>query len=110
AVGALIAGLRQVELTGRGQFIDFSQRELTVGLLGEAMMDYALNRRVQQPAGNRDPRFAPQAVYPCRGDDAWIAITIASDEHWQRLREVMGDPEWARDPALRALEGRQEEQ
>ncbi len=66
-VGALIAGLRRARRTGRGQVIDFSQREMTAGLLGEAMMDYALNGRVQGPIGNRHPWAAPHGVYPCRG-------------------------------------------
>ncbi len=66
AVGALIAALRRVKKTGRGQFIDFSQRELTAGILGEAMMDYALNGRVQGPVGNRHPWAAPHGVYPCQ--------------------------------------------
>jgi benzylsuccinate CoA-transferase BbsF subunit len=65
--GALIAGLRQVRRTGEGQFIDLSQRELTAGLLGAAMMDYALNGRVHGPIGNRHPSMAPHGVYPCRG-------------------------------------------
>lgn len=66
-VGALVAGLRRARRTGRGQFLDFAQREMTAGLLGEAMMDYALNGRVQGPAGNRHPWAAPHGVYPCRG-------------------------------------------
>jgi crotonobetainyl-CoA:carnitine CoA-transferase CaiB-like acyl-CoA transferase len=64
--GALIGGLRRVRQTGRGQFIDLSQREATVGLLGEAMMDFALNRRVAGPLGNRHPSMAPHGVYPCK--------------------------------------------
>jgi crotonobetainyl-CoA:carnitine CoA-transferase CaiB-like acyl-CoA transferase len=96
-----------VARTGAGCFVDFSQRELTVSLLGEAMMDYALNGRVQGPLGNRHPQYAPQGVYPCSGEDAWIALTIESGEQWRRLREAMGDPEWVRDPALETASGRQ---
>ena len=62
AVGALIAGLRQARRRGVGSLVDCSQREMTVGLLGEAMMDYAFNGRVQEPAGNRSASAAPQGV------------------------------------------------
>lgn len=106
AVGALIAGLRRARRTGRGQFVDFSQRELTAGVLGEAMMDYALNGRVQGPIGNRHPSAAPHGVYPCQGEDEWIAIAVESDTQWQALRRVMGDPEWSRDPWLDTVGGR----
>jgi len=66
--GALIAGLRAVRQTGQGQFIDLSQREATVGLLGEAMMDFALNGRVAAPTGNRHPTMAPHGIFPCMGN------------------------------------------
>jgi benzylsuccinate CoA-transferase BbsF subunit len=129
--GALIAGLRRVRQTGRGQFVDLSQREATVGLLGEAMMDYALNGRVARPIGNRHPSMAPHGVYPCRGNDergtmndevrgdaghrsssivspsdAWIAVAVETDAQWQALRAVMGDPEWSRDPRFDTVAGR----
>jgi len=108
AVGALIAGLRRARQSGVGQFIDFSQREATIGLQSEAMMDYALNGRVQEPIGNRHPEFAPQGVYPCRGDDEWIAISIEDDEQWMALCGVMGEPEWTLAPDYATMAGRRE--
>ena len=104
--GALNAALRRARQTGRGQFIDFSQREATIGLLGDALLDYELNRRVAGPIGNRDPGAAPHGVYPCRGEDAWIAIAVETDDQWQGLREAMGDPEWSRDDRFSAADGR----
>lgn len=104
--GALIGGLRRVRQTGRGQFIDLSQREATVGLLGEAMMDYALNGRVATPIGNRHQSMASHGVYPCKAVPSWIAIAIETDEQWQSLRSVMGDPEWSHDPRFDTVAGR----
>lgn len=107
-VGALIAGLRRVRQTGQGQFIDFSQREATVGLLGDALMDFELNGRVAGPIGNRDPVSAPHGVYPCLGEDAWIAIAVETDEQWRGLRTAMGDPAWADDRRFGTHAGRRE--
>ncbi|MHB8573706.1 MAG: CaiB/BaiF CoA transferase family protein [Dehalococcoidia bacterium] len=106
SVGALIAGLRQAARTGEGQFIDCSQRELTIATLGEMLMDYALNGRIQQPIGNRHPRFAPQGVYPCRGDDAWIAISVETDAQWLLLCGAMGDPVLAAAVRFKTADGR----
>jgi crotonobetainyl-CoA:carnitine CoA-transferase CaiB-like acyl-CoA transferase len=39
-------------------------------------------------------------VYPCHGDEQWVALTIADDEAWRALCRALGDPAWARDPAL----------
>ena len=60
-------------------------------------MDFAINRRVRRAVGNRHVEMSPQGVYPCRGEDRWIAISIYSDAHWRSLRTLMGDPAWARD-------------
>jgi benzylsuccinate CoA-transferase BbsF subunit len=40
--------------------------------------------------GNRSPHALIQGVYPTRGDDRWIAITIADARDWARLVELMG--------------------
>ena len=48
--------------------------------------------------GNRDPDAsgAPQGVYRCCGEDAWVSISVASEEEWRGLARAMGDPDWAR--------------
>ena len=43
-------------------------------------------------AGNRGPGAAPQNVYRARseaGDDAWVAISVATAEQWSALRELL---------------------
>ena len=108
ATGAVIAALRQACRTGRGLLVDFSQREMAAGMLGEAMMDYAFNGRVQGPIGNRHPSWVPQGVYPCRGEDSWIAIAVERDTQWQSLQSVMGSPEWSLDSRFATQAGRME--
>ncbi len=98
AFAALLA-LRFQRRTGRGQHVDCSQQEAIMQLIGPAYMDYVLNGRVAGPMGNRHPLSvaAPHGVFPCRGEDRWIAIAIFEDEEWRALVEEMGDPAWARD-------------
>ncbi len=98
AVGALLAALRRRRKTGEGALIDLSQREVTTCLIGDAVLDYSMNGRVQGPMGNRHPYRAPQGVYPCKGEDAWVAIAVGSDQEWEGLSHAMGDPDWTRDP------------
>ncbi len=98
AVGALMAALRRRRKTGQGSFIDLSQREVTTCLMGDAVLDYAMNGRVQGPLGNRDRSRAPQGVYPCKEADSWVAISVGSDEEWRGLCRAMGDRVWASDP------------
>jgi crotonobetainyl-CoA:carnitine CoA-transferase CaiB-like acyl-CoA transferase len=49
--------------------------------------------------GNRGPVAAPQGVYPCAGEDRWVALAVVTDEQWQSLRAVVGDASWASDIA-----------
>ena len=70
--------------------------ELYMHQLAPAYLDYAMNGRVQRTLGNGHPYHAPHGVYPCAGDDSWVAISVTNDGEWGALRKVMGDPAWAR--------------
>ena len=83
--------------TGEGQYIDLSLAEAPLCGIPEALMDYAMNRRVPPRWGNRDEIMAPHGCYPCRGDDEWIAIAVRDEADWAALRRVMGDPPWVQD-------------
>lgn len=106
AVGALMAALRHRQQTGQGCLVDLSQREVTTALIGDAVLDYSMNGRVPAPIGNRHPWQAPHGVYPCRGEDAWVAIAVAGDEDWAGLRRALGDPDWAADQRFADSAGR----
>jgi crotonobetainyl-CoA:carnitine CoA-transferase CaiB-like acyl-CoA transferase len=106
AVGLLMAGLRYRRKTGRGTFIDVSQREATVSLLGEYVLDYAMNGRLPRLLGNRHPLRAPQGCYPCLGNDMWVVLSVGSEEEWRGLCRALGRPELALDPRFETPQAR----
>ena len=106
AVGAVMAGLRQRNQKRRGCFVDLSQREATVNLMGEAYLDYSVNGVVAEPMGNRHPEMSPQGVYPCRGEDMWLAISVRGDADWQGLCRALGQPGLAQDQRFNSAESR----
>ena len=110
AVGALMAALRRRRKTGKGTLIDLSQREVTALLLGEALVDYGLTGRVAQPLGNRHPLRLPQGVYPCQGEDMWLAISVGSDEEWHGLCHAIEQPALAHDPRFATFLARRQHQ
>jgi crotonobetainyl-CoA:carnitine CoA-transferase CaiB-like acyl-CoA transferase len=110
AVGALMAALRRRRQTGNGTFIDLSQREVTVALLGEAVVDYSLSGRVAAPIGNGHPLMVPHGVYPCQGDDRWVAVAVSSDDEWQGLCQAIDQPHLLEDPRFATLPGRRRNQ
>jgi benzylsuccinate CoA-transferase BbsF subunit len=90
---AILAALRHLRRTGEGQQIDLAQTEPMLSLMAPALMDYAVNGRVDGPTGNRLGGFAPRGVYPCRGDDRWIAISVATNAQWAALIDCLNTPD-----------------
>lgn len=94
--------------TGKGQCIDLSQLEAAISFLSPAILDYTVNRRVQDPMGNCCPYAAPHGAYRCKGEDRWCAIAVFNDEEWKALVQVMGNPEWSQQTRFATLLGRKE--
>ena len=97
AAFAVIAAIRHRDRTGEGQHIELAMLEGELQVVGEALLDYAMNGRVQHRAGNAHPSMAPHNVYPCAGEDRWIAIACEDDAQWQRLCSAIGRSELAKD-------------
>lgn len=87
---AILAALRHQRRTGRGQFIDLAQMEPTLAFIGPALMNYLVNGVIESRHGNARPGHAPSGVYPCAGDDRWIAIEVCDDAQWEKLAAVLG--------------------
>jgi benzylsuccinate CoA-transferase BbsF subunit len=98
AVAALCARRGTDPSANSGQHVDVSLRDMGSSFIGPALLDYAMNGRESTRQGNRDPDAsgAPQGIYRCRGEDAWVSISVASEEEWRGLARAMGDPDWAR--------------
>jgi benzylsuccinate CoA-transferase BbsF subunit len=89
AAFALLAALRHQRRTGVGQYIDIAQTEPMVALLGTQILEYTANGHDPQPLGNADLSACPQGVYPCLGDDRWLAVTVENDTQWAALVPVL---------------------
>jgi benzylsuccinate CoA-transferase BbsF subunit len=105
---AVLAALWQRRRTGRGQCVDLSQLEVLASLVGPELLARALDGRTSTAVGNASPEgpAAPHGVYPCAGDDRWVAITVFDDEDWQRFAAALGAPAWTRDPRFATRAGR----
>jgi len=103
---AVLAALDYRRRTGKGQFIDLAQTEVAAALIGEHYLDYTMNKREPQAAGNRCPYAAPHGCYPCQGEDNWVAISVFTNEEWRSFGKAIGDPEWSRDPKFADIPGR----
>jgi benzylsuccinate CoA-transferase BbsF subunit len=91
----ITAALLQRERTGEGQYLDVSQIETAVYSLSEMIVRCSANGEVVGRRGNASDDAAPHGIYPCRGDDRWIAIAVMSDAEWRLLADEVGDSELA---------------
>jgi benzylsuccinate CoA-transferase BbsF subunit len=95
---AVMAAVFHKKRTGQGQFIEVAMRDGETQLIGEYILEYVLNRNVQQRAANWHPTMAPHNVYRCTGEDKWLAIAVDNDDAWAALCRTMARPELASDP------------
>jgi crotonobetainyl-CoA:carnitine CoA-transferase CaiB-like acyl-CoA transferase len=102
----VLAGLEHREATGEGLLVESPLAEAALNIAAEQVLEWTANGMLLGREGNRTFDAAPPGVYPCAEDDRYVALSVADDEHWARLRAAMGDPAWAADPALATLEGR----
>ena len=105
-LAALTAALIRRRRDGVGQYIEMSQVECALQFVTTELLDHQLTGAVAGPMGNASAHHAPHGMYPCLGDDRWIALAVESDEEWRRLRVAMGEPGWAADPDLATATGR----
>lgn len=104
-LGALVvlAALDHRRRTGEGAFIDLAQTEAAAYLVGDAYLGVAAMGVQATPPGNRSQDAVPHDLYPCAGDDRWVAIAVTDDDAWRRLVAHVG---WEEEPTLATLVGR----
>jgi len=71
ATGIVIAAVTEGRRTGKGAFLDFSQREVASFTLGEEILAAAR----LAPRGNTEAGVAQQDCYQC-ADGGWLAVTL----------------------------------
>jgi crotonobetainyl-CoA:carnitine CoA-transferase CaiB-like acyl-CoA transferase len=90
AIGAILHALEARREHGHGQYLDFAQAEAAIHFLLPALLDATVNGRATVRFGNDDAVMAPHGVYPCAGEDRWVAIACRDDRDWQALAAVVG--------------------
>jgi crotonobetainyl-CoA:carnitine CoA-transferase CaiB-like acyl-CoA transferase len=91
---------------GRGRVVEAPFIEVALNVAAEAIAEYSTSGVVQMRDGNRSPHCAPQGIYPCVGDEQWLALAIETDAQWAALVDHLGAPAWATDAQYETMAGR----
>lgn len=86
-----LAALHHRDRTGRGQYIDLAMTECLMTLLPEPILAAATDGYEPGRNGSLHPYHVPHNVYPCSGDDQWVAIAVRTDDEWQALCTALGN-------------------
>ena len=84
-VAALTAALLHRDTSGDGQYIDMSQIEAGIQFLAPLLLDHSINGRIARAAGNASMYACPHGTYRTSGIERYIAIGVATPEHWAAL-------------------------
>lgn len=103
---AMLVGLARRERDGHGVFIESTMIEAALNICPQPVLEYTAYGEVMTRDGNRSPAAAPQGVYMGAGFDAWLALSIETDDQWVALVSFLGAPAWATDAALATHAGR----
>lgn len=105
---SILSALEHRDRTGQGLYIDLSEYEAVCTLIGPALMDAFVNQKEIMPRGN-DDEYMPTALYSCYkclGEDRWCVIAVFTDDEWQALCGVLGNPAWAEENRFSSLANR----
>ncbi len=91
AAVATMCALRVQRHTGLGQQVDVSQLEAVLLSLGFFVMYWPYEHRNASRVAR--VAFAPIGFFKCK--DGWVFLNAIEPHHWQRLVDVMGNPDWA---------------
>ena len=90
AMAALAAYHRALE-TGCGEHIDLSTQAFIAAFLEQNFVYYSYSERIASRLGKR--LLYPWGIFECK--DGLIFILAVEEDQWERIVELMGNPEWA---------------
>jgi crotonobetainyl-CoA:carnitine CoA-transferase CaiB-like acyl-CoA transferase len=97
AAFAILVALNHRKQNKIGCHVEIAQVEALTRFGGLSFMEYSMNGRIPERSGNRHSSMAPHDCFPCKGNDIWVSILVASDEEWRALCQAMEKPDLARD-------------
>jgi crotonobetainyl-CoA:carnitine CoA-transferase CaiB-like acyl-CoA transferase len=96
AVAGIAAAYAHKLRTGKGQIVDTSLFEAALQQTYWHAAAYFATGVSPGPSGSAHLLTAPYQAF--RASDGWINIGGANQANWERIADVLGHPEWRKDP------------
>lgn len=95
---AILAALRERELSGKGQYIDISMMDCQVAILENAFSRYFSQGEIPTRIGTRHPSATPFQAFKTADGYVVVAIMGGSTEQWPLFCAAIDHPELMDDP------------
>lgn len=111
---ALLVALEHRRRTGEASLVEAPMIGGALNIAAELVIAHSAHGVEIGRIGNRSPDAAPQGAYQCADkgydgkENAWVFVSVETDEQWDGLRKALGEPDWASAPALTTAVGRHE--
>lgn len=96
AVTGILLALYNREITGKGQYVDIAMLDSVFTFVETNVVRYTIGGVHPTRVGARHPLSAPFDIYRCK--DAHVIIAVASDSHFAKLCEIIGQPDLIQNP------------
>ena len=93
---AILAALRQRDVTGQGQQVDMALLDTATAIMANQSMNYLATGTAPGRIGNAHQNLAPYQVFDCT--DGWIIIAVGNDGQYRRFCALLGLEDMAEAP------------
>ena len=97
AVIGVMAALRHRDATGQGQKVDIAMLDALVAITDIVPNFWSM--------GLRNGDLGPLIMHGFRASDGWFIIQVGRENHFAKLVEAIGHPEWVDDPRFAERQG-----
>ncbi|GAX88436.1 CaiB/BaiF CoA transferase family protein [Effusibacillus lacus] len=95
AIG-ILAALQERTVSGKGQQIDMALLDSQISLLANVASNYLVSGQIPKRYGNQHPNIVPYQTF--RASDGEMVVAVGNDRQFQKLCQLLGQPQWADDP------------
>ncbi|MFC7049894.1 CaiB/BaiF CoA transferase family protein [Emcibacter nanhaiensis] len=89
------SALYEREESKKGQFIDVSMHEVMASRADYVLAQFVAGEMDVSASRNAFDLFGPAGIFPCR--DGFIYVFMATPQHWEGYKQLVGHPDWAKD-------------
>lgn len=103
---AILAALAHRNNSGEGQYIDMALLDVQIASLANMNLNYLISGNIPKRQGNAHPNIVPYQVFQAK--DSTFIVAAGNDNQFQKLCQVLEQPELSQDARYATNAGRVE--